>query len=508
MRVSGPLASVTGILLIALPMFTPLARAGDSNAGMIAVPAGRAVIGLDAQDVAVLGIDGREQLELLAAAVPRHAVDVGAFWIDRTEVSNAQWQAFLTATGRAPSAELQEYAWKDGRIPAGEEKHPVSCVTLAEAKAFARWAGKRLPTEIEWEYAARGGEGRLWPWGNAFDGADPTPSLMADSASQPDRTRGAERARCGMSDARRFGSDPVGTHASGASPFGVLDLAGNVWEWTSSRFVAYPEGGALRAKLAHHKDDDRFTAVFNRDAFVVRGGSFLSDRVELLSALRQATGPNTALNSVGFRCVRDPRPGADAVSAAIEDVGAYQFVDRPIDLDRAVAVESMSCDANGFITTGARSIAFAPISGWTDAIKGLKSSAEKLAIPLGVLSTSEPLLEPRVPAGSYIVALRSAERGKRPIRGVTNGWTQRDDGSDQIVLISAHGQTLAAHTITFAKAQRAGASATLAREPLVDPAPAGGASKERVVVRFNVPSGREAFPFEFAVTIEGGAFAK
>ncbi len=498
------LASIVAVLSNLIVVGTE-AVAAEGVPGMTPIPAGRAVLGIDAADIAALGVDDRMALEVLAAAAPRHTVDVGAFLIDTNEITNAQWKIFLSATGRAPGAELKELSWKGDSVPAGLETHPVTCVTLEEAKAFARWAGKRLPTETEWEYAARGTDGRLYPWGDSFDDQTPASSTLTDLASRPTRLRGADRARSGLSDARRFGTDPVGTHPAGASPFGVNDLAGNVWEWTDSRLVAYPGNSPLVATLAHHKDAERFVAAFNRDHFVLRGGSFFGDRIELLSAVRQGTGPNTAMTTVGFRCAKDPRPGVDAVLTAQADVGARQFEDRPLDLARAVAIESRSIAEDGTVTAAARGVAFAPIAGWTDAVKGLKSAAEKTPVPLGVLSTTTPLLDPRVPTGSYVVALRSAQRGKRPIPGKANEWAQRDDGSDQIVLLSIHGQLLAAHTVAPVKASRGGAGSSLARTPLIDPAPAGGAKRERLTIRFTVPSGRDAFPFEFAVLVDGHA---
>jgi formylglycine-generating enzyme required for sulfatase activity len=153
-----------------------------------------------------------------------------AFLVDAQEVTNAEFARFLEATGyrpRSPTNFLKH--WPDGRMPKHLANHPVVYVDLNDARAYARWAGKRLPTEPEWHRAAQGDDGRAWPWGNAFD---------------PARCNGSGR-----------GTMPVGSFPSGCSPFGCDDMAGNVWEWTESersdghtRFCIIRGGSWFRAE--------------------------------------------------------------------------------------------------------------------------------------------------------------------------------------------------------------------------------------------------------------------
>jgi len=130
------------------------------------------------------------------------------FYIDRYPVTNAEYKKFVEATG-AP----EPTHWRRGTWPEGKADHPVVNVTWEQAAAYAEWAGKRLPTEEEWEKAARGTDGREWPWGSTFD-----PS------------------RCNTNESGIWDTTPVGKYSpAGDSPYGAADMAGNVWEWIGGK---------------------------------------------------------------------------------------------------------------------------------------------------------------------------------------------------------------------------------------------------------------------------------
>ena len=137
---------------------------------------------------------------------PEHKKSVNAFYIDKYEVTNNKYKTFVDSAGYNPPDN-----WKDNRIPAGRENHPVVYVSWFDAEAYCRWTGKRLPTEEEWEKAARGTDGRIYPWGDKFD------SKNINSV-----------------EAAKDGPVKVGTFEKGKSPYGVYDMAGNVSEWTDS----------------------------------------------------------------------------------------------------------------------------------------------------------------------------------------------------------------------------------------------------------------------------------
>jgi len=229
--------------------------------GMVAVPGGEFLLGRDNGD---------------ESERPAHPVTVRPFFIDLTEVTNKQYQKFVTEKGYpAPPS------WPGSHFPAGAEKLPVTDVTWQDAKAYAEWAGKRLPSEEEWEFAARGVDGRLYPWGNEW-----RPDLSNIAGPQGEKRQ----------------LTPVGQYSQGASPFGVLDLSGNAWEWTESDFKAYP-GGAVPPSTAGYKN-----------LKVIRGGSYASLPNQAAATYRRGwpatrtdwPSPESAdYAQTGFRCAKD-----------------------------------------------------------------------------------------------------------------------------------------------------------------------------------------------------------
>jgi formylglycine-generating enzyme len=216
---------------------------------------------------------------------PEHAVTVGDFWMDAHEVTNARFSEFVAAHPEWSRAQLPPEMhnghylepWKDGRSPADKASHPVVFVTWHAAEAFCRWAGGRLPTEAEWEFAARAGGDSEFPWG------DEPPS--------------AQRANYGASDAG--GTTPVGSYPP--NPLGLYDLAGNVWEFALDAWEpAYP-AEAQTDPVAGGAVGDDFRNIRGRR--VVRGASFEGGVVNLRTRWRDSHEVLNAVAFVGFRCV-------------------------------------------------------------------------------------------------------------------------------------------------------------------------------------------------------------
>ncbi len=218
--------------------------------GMAYVPGGKFMMGRN---------DGDEYEQ------PAHEATALPFFVDLYEVTNEDYEKFTkTEEGRLYIPQ----AWSNGTYPVGAGRKPVTGVTWDAASAYAKWVGKRLPTEEEWEFAARGTDGRRYPWGNQW---------LAGLAN----ASGASR---DMAD--------VGTY-KGASPFGTFDMVGNAWEWTNSGFKTYPSG-QLPKKVAD-------------DLKVIRGGSYASNSSQATTTYRRgwrASGEDDYGNT-GFRCVKN-----------------------------------------------------------------------------------------------------------------------------------------------------------------------------------------------------------
>ncbi len=234
------------------------------HSDMVFVPAGPFVMGSNT---------GREDER------PPHQVDVHAFYIDRTEVTVADYARFLTWQGSLtacdghlcadvhsenPQAHLEETPTGYRALP-GWDDFPMTWVSWYGAAAYCKAQGKRLPTEAEWEKAARGTDGRAYPWGNEYDEG---------------------RANAGH---RYSGPTRVGMFPAGASPYGALDMAGNVWEWVADWYAPYP--------------GSTYSSPFFGKYKVVRGGSWNHPVVDARTTARDIAHPARRLRVVGFRCV-------------------------------------------------------------------------------------------------------------------------------------------------------------------------------------------------------------
>jgi formylglycine-generating enzyme required for sulfatase activity len=225
-----PQATVTPVPIPTKP--APVDHEPRTDIGtMIEIPAGEFVMG---------GEDPN--------ALPAQQVNLAIFEIDKYEVTHAQYQEFVEATGHpAP--------W--GSYPAERADYAVTNVSWEDAAAYCEWAGKRLPTEAEWEKAARGEEGQFYPWGNEW--------------------------QAGMANTKEAGVGgvmPVGSYPAGASPYGLEDMAGNVWEWVADWSNA------------------------DQDAKVIKGGAWNAQNQWTPAHARNWNRPGNALDNLGFRCAR------------------------------------------------------------------------------------------------------------------------------------------------------------------------------------------------------------
>jgi formylglycine-generating enzyme required for sulfatase activity len=226
-------------------------KSKKDHSGMILIPAGPFVYGVDQKEVRriVLGLK-TPMAEIYRTELPKTTKNLESFYIGRYEVTNEQYTLFVRETNHRESR-YARYPQLNG------SRQPVVGVGWEDAKAYCSWAGMRLPSEEEWEKAARGTDGRTWPWGN-----------------EPDDTRYNGRNRA------NYAPVNVGSYPSGDSPYGVSDMAGNVWEMTSG--------------------------TWNDGAKAMRGGSLLNPIADVRVTVRwAASNEDRGANWLGFRCVMD-----------------------------------------------------------------------------------------------------------------------------------------------------------------------------------------------------------
>lgn len=229
---------------------SPTPSSPESHKGMVLIPGGEFI----------MGDDNGDEFER-----PAHRARVKSFFMDQREVTCAEYEQFLKATSRNPPP-----GWSKKVCPAGFPDLPATGVNWFDATDYARWRNARLPTEEEWEYAARANDGRKYSWGNYWlDGA----------------------ANAGKSGAQRLVN--VGTYANSQTPSGLFDMSGNAWEWTASQIVAYPRGHLSISPTA--------------DLKVIRGGSWQDEPSQVTATYRgylQSSGADD-YSATGFRCVVD-----------------------------------------------------------------------------------------------------------------------------------------------------------------------------------------------------------
>jgi formylglycine-generating enzyme required for sulfatase activity len=266
-----PLALLTQlplwILVVTLPVCGADAETGVVNidyqlasndrTSMVLIPAGQFTMGRN---------------DTVPDEQPTHRVSLDAFYINRYEVTVAQYAKFLESEDSEPP-----FLWQEARRDHKNAEKPVLGVDWHDATAYCRWAGKRLPTEAEWEKAARGTDGRIYPWGN-----DPPTHDHANFGHET--TKGyAALAK-------------VGSFEQGTSSYGVYDLAGNVWEWVADRYDEH---------YYQHSPEHNPQGPTTGPLRALRGGAWNSPPTVLASANRNANMPAAKRSDVGFRCAQD-----------------------------------------------------------------------------------------------------------------------------------------------------------------------------------------------------------
>ena len=249
--------------------------ADEAPAGMVRIPAGIfdfRVNGIEVEGFSWDGVDFQYPWENCARRYHKHRMDMDAYYIDQNLVTNADYLEFVEATGYYP-VDDNKYLddWRDGRPQEGYDNKPVTWVSIEDCRAYAAWAGKRLPHEWEWQYAAQGIDGRLFPWGNDWN-----------DAAVPKMQRGRDTVPL----------EDVGMHPEGASPFGIMDLVGHVWQWTDEFLDEHTRAASLRGGCSYNPTTSHwyFPQAYQLD----QHGKYL-----LMAPSKDRAG------LIGFRCVVD-----------------------------------------------------------------------------------------------------------------------------------------------------------------------------------------------------------
>jgi formylglycine-generating enzyme required for sulfatase activity len=242
-----------------MPKYYDESRIGEKPNPMVLVPAGEFVMGTN---------------DRLPDEGPEHKVTLPAFYIDKYEVTNLQYKQFIDATNRKSPENFRNRTFPQGKVD-----HPVTYVSWYDANEYCEWAGKRLPSEQEWEKAARSTDARIYPWGNDF---------AISRANTPQRWTVLET---------EGDTTPVGAFPTGVSAYGTYDMSGNVWEWTASWYKPHP-------------GNTRITENYGEKYKVLKGGSwwdctFYKCGISAPSYNRSFFLQSTKNKSFGFRCAKD-----------------------------------------------------------------------------------------------------------------------------------------------------------------------------------------------------------
>jgi gamma-glutamyl hercynylcysteine S-oxide synthase len=282
----------TNQTLLEIPATKPVATAPE---GMIRINGGSylfVVRGIEIEGNNDIGVDVQYPWEDSPRRYHEHLMQIKPFYMDEYPVTNAEFKKFLDATHYHPKDDLNFLkSWAGGTYPEGAANQPVTWVSIEDARAYAQWAGKRLPHEWEWQYAAQGDDGRLYPWGNCDWNA-----AVAAGAESPCGASDPKDALAPTPDRGRvmLAASDVGAHPRGASPFGVVDMVGNLWQWTDEYIDDHTRAAILRGG-SHYQPQASiwyFPQAYRNDEH----GKLL-----LMAPSYDRSG------AVGFRCVKDTR---------------------------------------------------------------------------------------------------------------------------------------------------------------------------------------------------------
>ncbi len=436
------------VLALSLPAAEPPVVGADSIGppGLVLIEGGSTTIGSDTKDIEKLLEEDHgthKFVRVLHSETPEHRVTVADYYLMVTEVTNEQYREFVAATGHRPPFEwgraaidaasrsfleeegrkakeareankkyemkkfdayerekwwTQNWAGATWEMPAEDALKPVTHVDYADAQAYCAWAGLRLQTEAEFQRAVRGKTKNYFPWGAEWKSGRVAATSETRTSVPLD----------------------VGSFADGVSKEGVYDLAGNVWEWTSTPYDSYPKYKDHTYSIktgSKQKLEFEVLGDWDANARVSVGGSFQNEWFAARATTRRNTVRDQITFALGFRCAATPGVGIDVSQAAYELLvrnsparpsGAEYKTDRPIAMDRWQTRAASEKAPEGYeVISAYEYISFTPLAQIEHTeTKTMEDLSRTEPVHLGYLTTSVPLLEPALEPGTYLVAYR------------------------------------------------------------------------------------------------------
>ncbi len=464
--------------------------------GLVQLRGGTTIVGSTPKEIQEL-VDqipaAGSALRVLDAETPQRRVAVAGFYYGITEVTHEQYAAFARATGARPlqdwgakaieqgrkdwfdemnkineqrraegktvirekfdAAEWWEENWSDSDWDLDEALRlmPVTHVNYADALAYCQWAGVRLPTEEEYQHAVRGKGKSPYPWGDEWETGK----------------------YCGTNEVRGHAKPyKVGHFESGKSSEGLYELSGNVWEWTSSPYVAPEKFKKNKYKVNGEKKE--FHPKWNGNQRIAVGGSFQNARWVARCSVRRSTPRNEVTNALGFRIAASSQVGLDIANSVMEAQvkgsdhrvsGVTYNPSGAIAKDRWESGSGAKGAPDGYgVIAGYEYLAYVPVSEMEET-QDASFRRDSLTAPahVGFLSISEPMLQPELPAGTYLLAFRS--KGKvpkaKPAEGEETTPDADDESSDPAMLALIEGLDLESDNLLFINAETGERSAFL-----------------------------------------------
>ncbi len=424
-----------------LPLAASSLSAQDSPPGLVLIDGGTTRLGTSPKDAEELIVEHEGMANILAGETPQVSEKVADFFLMPTEVTNEQYAvyvkfaaikppytwaeeealnagraAFLEEQGKAAQEAIAEglkpqrqkfevekwweEVWEDTEWSVPEElaEHPANFIDYNAASSYASWAGLRLPTEAEWERAARGDSASIYPWGD-----DPASLDKANTVDQP------------YSEPRPVGSYPAGARDA------IFDLAGNVWEWTTTPYLARKGYKMLKVSVGQRRQKRVIEALapFDTQHMVLKGGAFPNTLLAARAATRMPGMKSQSTEGIGFRCASSVLPGLDVGLDVVDNdvlmsampAGVTFNPNRTAILQQWSTTEGLvSGRIEGYsIITGYQRALLMPVERIEEnSLKNLDASTAIEPVVFGLLSLSLPSLEPALDAGTYVVAYRAA----------------------------------------------------------------------------------------------------